>query len=309
MNKYTQEIANRQIKSVTVLAVVIDVVLFVLKVLVGFLAGSIALVVDGVHSLSDAATDVAVLLGYYFGSKQADQSHPYGHGRIETFSAVFVSVVLILIGAGAVYYAAVDMAKGNIKTAHTSVLIAAMFSVFVKELLYRITKRTAVKSYSTSLYANAWHHRSDAASSVAVLIGFITLRIGFNYGDQIAAIAVGLMIIWVAARILSPCITELAEGAVDRKTVEKIKQIIGSKPSIRHWHKLRTRTVGREIFLDLHVLVDPNLNIAAAHEISENLEKTLCEQIVRPVNIIVHLEPDTPEMRKKPPVSPDEVGE
>jgi cation diffusion facilitator family transporter len=157
----------------------------------------------------------------------------------------------------------------------------------------------AIESHSTALYANAWHHRSDAASSLAVFIGFIALRIGFKYGDQIAAIVVGLMIIYVAAKIISQCLSEFAESSVDKKTTEQIKQIINSSPSIRDWHKLRTRTVGREIFLDLHVLVDPELNISAAHEISESRERSLHEQIPRPVNIVIHIEPDLAALREK----------
>ena len=133
---------------------------------------------------------------------------------------------------------------------------------------------------------------------MAVLIGFISLKFGFDYGDQIAAIAVGLMIILVAIRVVSDCLRELTEGAVDSGTIEHIENVINANASIHQWHKLRTRMVGREVFLDLHILVDPDLSIATAHEISESLEKTLHDEIGRPVNIIVHVEPDVPELRK-----------
>ena len=298
MQSHKQKIARKQIKSVTNLAIATNTVLFVLKLSVGFLTGSIALIADGIHSLSDMTTDLAVLLGVHFGSKEADQDHPYGHGRVETFSAAFIALFLVFVGSAMIYYAAIDITKGNVTDFHIVVLIVAIVSIIVKELLYRVTKRAAIKSHSSALYANAWHQRSDALSSVAVVVGFISLKAGFNFGDQIAAIVVGLMIILVGVRVLVDCLRELTESAVDRDTIEHIKSIINADSSIRQWHKLRTRTVGREVFLDLHILVDPDLNIAAAHKISESLENTLHEQIARPVNITVHIEPDTPELRK-----------
>jgi cation diffusion facilitator family transporter len=171
-------------------------------------------------------------------------------------------------------------------------------SVAAKELLYRATRKIAVATGSSALYANAWHHRSDALSSVAVVIGFVAMKFGYAHGDHVATIAVGLMIILVAVKIIEGCLHEFAERAVDSGTMEQIKQIIGAEQRIRQWHKLRTRSVGREIFMDLHILVDPQLNITEAHEISEALEDTMHAQMARPVNITVHVEPDKPELRK-----------
>jgi cation diffusion facilitator family transporter len=293
-----QEIANRQIKSVTYLGIAVNIALSVVKVVVGWLAGSLALVADGIHSLSDVATDAAVLLGLRLGSKEPDQSHPYGHGRAETFSAGLIALVLILVGGAMVYYATMAIARDQVTTPRFGVLIAAIVSIGAKEWLYRVTQKVAIQSHSSALYANAWHHRSDALSSVAVAIGFISLEFGFGHGDQVAAIAVGLMIIWVGIRVIGDSLRELTEGAVDSDTIEHIRDVINANSSIRQWHKLRTRTVGREVFLDLHILVDPNLSIAAAHEISESLENALHEQMVRPVHITVHIEPDVPGLRK-----------
>ena len=298
MRNDKQIIAGRGIRAVTKIGIVVNIALFAAKFVVGFFSGSIALIADGIHSLSDMTTDVAVLLGHYFGSKEPDQKHPYGHGRVETFSAVFIALILMLVGSAMIYYAAIDMAKGNVADPGIAVLAIASISVVAKELLYRLTKRVAVKFHSSALYANAWHQRSDALSSVAVVIGFVSLKFGFEYGDQIAAVAVGLMIIFVGVRIIGDCLHELTESAIDADTIEHIKNIINSDSSIRQWHKLRTRTVGREVFLDLHILVDPDLDIAAAHEIAEGLENALDEGISRPVNITVHIEPDIPTLRK-----------
>ncbi len=298
MDNDKQRIAGTQIKSITYLGMVVNVILAVIKIVVGYLAGSMSLVADGIHSVSDMTTDIAVLLGVHFGSKQPDEKHQYGHGRTETFAAAFIGAALIVVGAVMIYRAAIDMAAGKYSTPRFVVLFVALISVVVKELLYRMTKRIAIKSHSSALYANAWHHRSDALSSIAVVAGFISLKFGFKYGDQMAAVGVGLMIILVAIRIIRDCLSELTERAVDSDTIEHIKNIINDNSSIHQWHKLRTRTVGREVFLDLHILVDPDLSVADAHQIAENLEETLDEQIILPVNITVHIEPDIPTLRK-----------
>jgi cation diffusion facilitator family transporter len=292
------EIANKQITRITNLGIVGNIFLAGVKVVVGQLSGSSALVADGIHSLSDMATDLVVLLGVHFGSKGPDERHPYGHGRIETFATGLIGIVLLLVGGAMVYRGAIDITLGKTVKPHFVVLAVAVASIVIKEVLYRATKKVAVKTHSPALYANAWHHRSDALSSVAVVAGFFGLKFGFVYGDQMATAAVGLMIILVAVRVMGDCLREFTEGAIDPQTLEHIKRIVDSDVQIRQWHKLRTRNVGREVFLDLHILVDPQLSIAAAHEISESLEKTIHEQIIRPVNIMVHIEPDVPELRK-----------
>jgi cation diffusion facilitator family transporter len=292
------EIIGRQIKSVTYIGMIVNFALIVIKVVIGIIAGSLALIADGIHSASDLATDIVVLLGVFLGSKKADSSHPYGHGRAETFAGIVIALVLMVVGGAMIYYATIAIARDEVTIPNLAVLVAAIISIISKEWLYRITQKIAVKSHSPSLYANAWHHRSDALSSVAVAIGFIALELGFGHGDQVAAIAVGLMIIWVGIKVVADAFRELAEGAIDKETIKQIESIINANTDIRHWHKLRARTVGREVFLDLHILVDPELSVSAAHEISEILEKTLDEQIIRPINITVHIEPDIPELRK-----------
>lgn len=292
-----------RIKSVTNLSIVVNSLLCISKFVIGLLAGSIALVADGVHSLSDMVTDIAVLVGSYFGSKEPDAEHPYGHGRIETFSALFVAAVLGIVGGLMIYTASMKIAQFTTpdvaESISNSVLLVAILSVLSKELLYRITQSVAVKTHSTALYANAWHHRSDALSSIAVIIGFVSMRFGYVHGDKVAAIAVGLMIVMVSVKIIGGCLSEFTEKAVDSETMEQIRRIIDAEQQIRQYHNLRTRTVGREIFLDLHILVAPELDISQAHKISENLENDLHEQIVQPVNITVHIEPDIPDQRKE----------
>lgn len=303
MNEGRLEKDNQLIRRVTYLGVFENIVLAIIKLTVGSMAGSMALVADGIHSVSDMGTDVAVLVGTYFGSKGPDPKHPYGHGRAETFSAMFVAFILAVVGGGMIYKASLAIARlehvqEDVSNMGWPVLLVALLSVVAKELLYKVTKKVSLKVHSPALYANAWHHRSDALSSIAVVIGFISCRFGYIYSDEVATVAVGLMIILVAAKVIRGCLDEFTERGVDADTVEQIEGIIGSEERIRQWHKLRTRNVGREIFLDLHILVDPELSITDAHEIADALERRMHEQMSRPINITVHIEPDMPELRR-----------
>jgi cation diffusion facilitator family transporter len=303
MNSEKIEAANRQIRQVTYLGVVANIILAIVKAVVGLMAGSMALIADGIHSLSDMVTDVALLLGVHFGSKEPDPEHPYGHGRLETFSEAFIGVALIVVGGLLIQRASVAIvrlhsAQSDGSEVGWAVAWVAVLSIVAKEVLYRMTRKVAVKTNSSALYANAWHHRSDALSSVAVVIGFVSLKLGYGHGDQVATIAVGLLIILVGAKMFVGCLEEFSERAVDSDTVERIERVIGAEERIRQWHKLRTRNVGREIFVDLHILVDPQLDITAAHEIASALEEAMQARLTRPVNITVHVEPDRPELRK-----------
>jgi cation diffusion facilitator family transporter len=299
MDDSSQNTATRQLRLVTYLSIGANVLILVpVKFVVGFLTGSLSLVADGIHSVTDLITDFAVLLGLHFGSKKPDLDHPYGHGKLETLSAAAIAIGLLGVGLGMVYYAARDIALGNIKRPNNLVLIAAVLAIAVKEVVFRVTRAVAIKYHCPAALANAWHDRADALSSVAVVIGVIALKFGFNYGDQVAAIVVGIMVSLVGAGIFKGCLAELTEQAVDQATLEQVKDVIKANGQVRQFHHLRSRSVGREIFLDLHILVDPNLNISSAHDIAERLETTLHSQLTRPVNIIIHVEPDLPQLRK-----------
>jgi cation diffusion facilitator family transporter len=243
-------------------------------------------------------TDIAVLLGLYFGSKEPDSEHPYGHGKVETLTAIAIALGLLGVGLGMIYYAALDIAKGKVTHPRNLALVTAVGAIAIKEVVYRVTKAAAIKYHCPAALANAWHDRVDALSSVAVIVGVVAQKFGFSYGDQVAAIGIGVMVVIVATGLIGDCLGELIEKAVDEATIEQIKDIISANGQIRQYHRLRTRTIGRQVFLDVHILVDPHLHIAAAHEIASNLEKALNEQLSRPANITVHVEPDIPAMRK-----------
>lgn len=296
--------SNALIRRVTYWGMAINIALSGLKIVIGTLVHSIGLIADGIHSLSDCITDVAVILGVHLGAKEPDPEHPFGHGRLETFATAFIALVLTFVGAGMIYTASRSIAAQHAAgvsevTISSWVIYIALLSVFAKEFLYQWTRLVAIKTHSSTVYANAWHHRSDALSSVAVLIGAVSVKLGYPHGDQLGAIAVGILIILVGVQILNRCFSEFAERSADSQSIEQIEKILAAEPEIRQWHKLRTRTVGREIFLDVHILVDPELKITQAHAIADALERALHDQMIRPVNVTVHVEPDTPRQRSQ----------
>jgi len=281
---------------VTLFGIVINVALSLIKLIVGVFAGSVALVADGIHSASDIATDLVVLGGIRLSSKPADPSHPYGHGRYETLSGGLVAGALILVGlyiaweAGSALYAQQEVYPGLV------VVLVAMVSVLANEWIYRRTIRVARRFRSPALHANAWHHRSDALSSVAVLIGGLGGLLGWGHADQVAGIVVGLMVVAAGAKTVRDVLHELVEGSLSRVDLEMIQTAIERVSAVRSWHALRTRSVGREPFVDLHVLVDPTLSLLQGHRISMQVEEAVKSACKRPVNVMVHVEPDTPEL-------------
>lgn len=281
---------------VTLLGTAINVGLVAIKVVVGLFTGSIALIADGIHSGSDIATDLAVIGGIRLAARPADTNHPYGHGRYETFAGGGVAAALIAVGLFIAWSAGSELYAHVISLPGVWVLIVALVSIVSKEWIYRRTLRVARRLNSAALQANAWHHRSDAFSSVAVLLGGIGGLLGWGHADQVAGIAVGAMVIAAGARTVRGVLHELLEGSLSSSEIEAIQLAVEMVDGVRSFHKLRARSVGRETFVDLHVLVDPHLSLLAAHNISMKVEDAVRLAYSRPVNVTVHVEPDTPEL-------------
>lgn len=286
------------IRRIANIGISINIVLSVVQVVVGWLVGSLALMTDGIHTLSDMFTDLTVLVAVHFGTKKADSDHPWGHGRMETFAAAFVSMVLMSVGGLMIYKAVTAIMAGRHTEANAAVLFIALVCVASKEWLYWAAVRVAKKTNSAAVYANAWHHRSDALSSVAVALGYVGLRAGLWWSDSAVAACVGAMVVMVGVKIFNGVLSEFAEKAVDAEVIADIHEIIKRNKEIHDFHKLRTRTVGREVFIDLHILVEPSLTVEEGHTIAEDLTAELNEHLKVPANIIVHVEPDTEEIRE-----------
>ena len=276
---------------ITLLGSVVNAGLVALKLGLGFFGSSMALVADGVHSLSDLATDLVVLGGIRLASRPADRSHAFGHGKFETLAGVLVALALIGAGVWLIREAAVGLAHPQGAPRSGLVMAVAGVSILAKEALYRATTRTALKLHSTALQANAWHHRSDALSSVAVLLGGATMALGYPVGDKVAAIAVGGMVLMAAARILRRAFHELLEGALSEEEKLAISQAIESVEGVQGWHRLRTRRLGRQALVDVHIQVDPNLSVIRAHKIATQVEQAVSRSLDGLASVVVHVEP------------------
>lgn len=282
---------QKQMKTVTYWGMVINIILAALKILVGFVLGSMALVADGVHSFSDLFTDAVVLITSKAAKRPPDSSHPYGHGKIETTGSVIIGLVLLIVGAGVGWSAVSSLIQHKANYPGPLVILIAFISVVSKEVLFHVTKKVAIKINSTALYANAWHHRSDAMSSLAVIVGGIVSLFGYGYSDQLAGLVVGIMVAAVAVNIVFDAFKELTEHALDESLTLQIKEILNGNEDIYQWHKLRTRKIGAQLFVDMHILVNPALSVLESHNLTINIEQKITEAIRLPMNVLIHVEP------------------
>jgi cation diffusion facilitator family transporter len=286
---------EKKIRGITLWGSLLNIVLMALKIIAGLFIKSSALVADGVHSFSDLVTDVMVLIGARISSRPADKTHPYGHKKFETLTSQFVALILITVGIGFMWTAGAAIDRHEHNFPGVIVLIVAGISVISKEILFQKTRRISRETDSASLYANAWHHRSDSLSSIAVLIGGALSLFGWGHADQLATIFVGFMILGVGGKIFYECVSELTETAADKESVALISEILSKQNDIVTWHALRTRKLGGELFLDVHICVEAGLLVSEAHEISNRLEETIRRQFSKPVNILIHIDPSTTE--------------
>ena len=289
----------REVKRLTYLGMIINVFLMVIKFGGGIFFGSISLIADAFHTFSDFSTDIIILWGVIIGSRPADSSHPFGHGKFETLAGTILSLVLIIVGTGIAAESGTMVMSAKFMNPGLPVLFVALISVITKEFLYQLTIKSAKHLDSIALYANAWHHRSDALSSIVVIVGVFSSMMGFLPGDSIAGLFVGLMIVIIGIKFLTRTGKELMEGSVEEGVLQSIKLILDEHPDVKSWHKLRTRKVGRELFVDVHILVEPELSVDKGHQIAEEVESAVKKAFKRPVNVLTHVEPDLPFARKK----------
>lgn len=286
------------IRKVTLVGFWINAALVALKLFFGYWGKSDALVADGYHSMSDFITDFIVIAFVTASYKKADSDHPYGHGKFETIATVLIG--LILFGVGAFigvegvstlvrYLKGETLARPDIWT-----LYVAIASIAMKEFCYRYTISYGRKLNSSSLVANAWHHRSDAISSIATLIGVsfaIFLGAKWRVMDPIASVAIAIMIAVSAIKIALPSLNELLEVSLPEETIKKIKESIKAVPGVLRVHNLRARKNGHSYIVDVNIHVSPDITVREGHEIATNVEKTLRKQLGPDIIIYVHTEP------------------
>lgn len=295
----TEELRSLEAKKATWVGFVINALLTGLKLFAGIQGRSAAMVADAVHSLSDFFTDIVVLVGFRFTDKPADEDHNYGHGKYETLATVVISLALFFVGYKIVSAGLMNMYgvifKGlALQKPSLIALIAAVVSIVSKELLYRYTAAVGRKINSSAVIANGWHHRSDAFSSMGTMIGIggaIFLGEKWTILDPIASIVVSIFIFKVAFEILAPAVGELVEASLGQEDLDFIVATISEYPEILNHHHLRTRRIGNQVAVEVHLVFDFRISLYDAHESATAVEQKLKSYFGALSMITTHLEP------------------
>lgn len=289
---------EKQIYKVTLIGSAGNVLLVIVKFIAGILGRSSAMIADAVHSLSDFLTDIVVLVFVGISARPQDSSHDYGHGKFETLATLFIGLALIGAAIGIIVSGALKLASwiqgAEIGVPRALALWVALLSILIKELMFRYTDKKGRELSSPALSANAWHHRSDALSSIAAAVGIGgSLLMGGRWTvlDPLASIVVGAMLLKVAWEIIKPSLGELTDESLPDKTEEEILEIINSFPEITEPHNLRTRRIGNRIAIEAHIRMDGNLTLLKAHELTSAIESQLKERFGSGTIVTLHMEP------------------
>lgn len=297
-NQNNTDPRQRALTRVTVTGGISNLLLMLLKMAAGIIGRSGAMVADAIHSLSDFLTDAVVLLFVRISAKPDDESHDYGHGKFETLATCLIAVTLFAVAVSILIKSAMAIAgvtQGLVLPQPGLIaLLAAAISIAVKEGLYWYTYLNGKKWNSQVVIANAWHHRSDAFSSIATLIGigcayFLGER--WRVMDPIAAIIVGAMIVKVSVNIFLPAINELLECSLPKETEDRILEIVNANPAVKDPHKLKTRRIGNRIAIEVHIRVDSTMSVKDSHDITVDIENRLKQEYGPDTLVIVHVEP------------------
>lgn len=289
---------EQQIRSITLWGAAVNIILTVCKVVAGILGRSSAMIADGIHSLSDLLSDFVVIAFTHISSKGKDRDHSFGHGKFETMATLIVSIILIIVGAELMHGGAkkiIGVFNGiAIPKPGYIALLAAAVSIASKEFLYHVTVKVGKKTRSTAVMANAWHHRSDALSSIGSLIGIggaIVLGEKWTILDPLTSCIISIAIIFVAIKMAMPCISELLDAALPEDIEKEIIATASGVPGVIDVHALKTRRNGMSMFIDAHISVDPTISIVQAHDIATEVEEVLYSKYGKETQISIHMEP------------------
>lgn len=289
---------------VTLVGALVNAGLGVGKLVVGQLSASHALVADGLHSLTDLATDVPVLVVARRARAGPDLDHPYGHGRFETLASLVLGAVLLLVAGGLAQDSLLRLLEGTSIVPGGAAIAVALASVAAKEWLFRYTRHVATEIGSTLLLANAWHSRSDALSSVAVLVGVLGAMAGFPWLDLVAAMAVALMIGWVGWGLIRDAALELVDTGLPEQTLRELAAAVRAVPGVRGAHHLRSRRMGADVLVDVDVEVAGTLSVSEGHRIATAVGRQLKEHFPEVSSVNVHVDPIRGAHEGEAPLAP-----
>lgn len=285
----------RESRCVAMVGMAVNVILSTAQIAIGWLGHSQALVADGVHTLSDLISDGLVLFAAKHGARDADEDHPYGHARIETAATVLLSAVLVAVGIGIAITAGLRLVNGASVAPSALTLLVALATLVAKEGLYRYTLRVARRIRSNLLHASAWHHRSDALSSVIVAAGIGASIAGFRYLDAIAAVGVALMIANMGIGLGWRALRELIDTGLESAELARIRDAILSVCGVKTLHLLRTRRTGGRVLIDVHILVERTVSVSEGHHVGEAVRAKLMAEIDDVLDVMVHIDPEDDE--------------
>jgi len=288
---------HRTTQRVTLVGAAVNCALASLQIVFGLLGKSQALLADGLHTLSDLSTDFIVLYASKRSSKEADKEHPYGHGRIETLASMLLGAILAAVGIGIGSRGVESILEPSGLNPEPITIVFAFIAIVAKEGLYRYTMRAARATHSSMLESNAWHHRSDALSSIVVVIGISAQVMGVPYMDAAAAIIVAGMISWMGLRLGREALNELIDKSLDRELVEQVRAAMLENASVGGVHNLRSRTMGGLGYVDAHIEVDSNLTVSEAHYIAHRIEHQIKKGFPKIIDVQIHIDPLDDTMR------------
>lgn len=279
---------------VSIVSIIVNVALSLLKLLAGVFAHSSAMISDAVHSASDVFSTIIVMIGVKISTKESDKEHPYGHERMECVAAIILSVVLLLTGLMIGYTAGKKIISGNyddIAIPGLLALIAAIVSIIAKESMFWYTKINAKKINSSALMADAWHHRSDALSSVGALIGIGGARLGFPVMDSIASVVIFVFIVKAAVDIFKDAINKLVDRSCDEETEKKLYACVESVSEVEKIDLLQTRMFGNKIYVDIEIALNGDCTLNQAHDVANKVHNKVEEEFPDVKHIMVHVNP------------------
>lgn len=275
----------------SIVTIVINIILTVVKLVAGLVGRSSAMLADGVHTLSDVLSTVVVMVGLKVSSREPDETHPYGHERFELVFSKILSVFLVVTGLYIGYEGIKTLTGGSIETPGRIALWAAIISILAKEFMYRYTINVAKKIESVSMEADAWHHRSDALSSIGTFIGIFGARLGFPILDPIAGIIVSLMVIKVGVDLYLKSIRGLVDEAADEDVLEKIERLTYEVEGVKNISDLKTRVFANKIYVDIDIEVDGCKRVHEGHDIAQEVHDQVERKIKNVKHCMVHVEP------------------
>lgn len=278
---------------VSVTTILINAVLSVFKLLAGIFANSSAMLSDAVHSFSDVFSTVIVIAGIKIGGRKSDANHQYGHERFESLATILLALILLLVGVGIGYSGVRKIIGGNagLPIPGWLALAAAIISIVVKEWMYWYTRHAAKKTNSGALMADAWHHRSDALSSIGSLLGILGARLGYPILDPLASVIICLFILKVAFDILKDTIRKITDEACDADFVIQLEELIVSQNGVEEIDLLRTRKFGNKVYVDLEIAVNGDMTLKKAHDISKNVHDSVEKRFPEIKHCMIHINP------------------